>query len=303
MAKGARLRGVLRGILPRPAASALRDCLNYARRFMAWIVVLRIVKGRTAIDAEVLRKSMLHAPLTMLMDLSTWREPQLVADAEIVIPSLGVFAIRAYSDDLGHVLPSTQAGIFSVMRDHIRPGDMVIDAGANIGATTVYLAQLVGPQGSVIAIEMMPDTAKRLRHNLALNGLTAVGVIEKALAEISDKTVTAEVSEGLFGQASIAARTNIGRVLRRVEVVTTTLDQVTEGVGEIALIKVDLEGAEVQALAGAQQTLKRTRALIFESWGGDGGRAGQILIKAGFSIFPIDGRNFLAARQRRREKS
>ena len=78
---------------------------------------------------------------------------------------------------------------------------------------------------------------------------------------------------------------------------TTTLDQVASGLGDIALVKLDLEGAEPLALRGATQMLKRTRAMLFESWDGDGDETSRMLREAGFSIEPVDGRNFLAMRK------
>ena len=67
--------------------------------------------------------------------------------------------------------PINNADMFRKMRALVSAGDIVIDAGANIGAVSVFWRDKVGLSGSVTAVEMMPDTAKRLRHNLSLNGL------------------------------------------------------------------------------------------------------------------------------------
>lgn len=221
----------------------------------------------------------------------------LIRDADIKIRGLGIFAIRGASDDLGHVLPFAHAGIFAAMQSQVRPGDVVLDAGANIGALTVYLGRQVGSTGRVIAIEMMEETAARLRRNLALNDMTWVTVVEAALAAKEGETVTAEVAEGYFGQASIAAGANAGRDVRRTQVRTTTIDSVAENLHSIALMKMDLEGAEPQALEGAVRTLKKTKAVVFESWAADGGETAMSLAKAGFESVAIDGRNFLAVRR------
>ena len=77
---------------------------------------------------------------------------------------------------------------------------------------------------------------------------------------------------------------------------STTLDTLTSGIDKIALIKMDLEGAESQALAGAEETLKRTNAIIFESWTGHTCETSRILSDAGFTFDEIDGRNFRAVR-------
>jgi predicted O-methyltransferase YrrM len=117
----------------------------------------------------VLWRSLAKAPFEMLGDLDRWREPTLDSDAEVIAKGLGLFYIRRRSDDLAQVVPSNNAELFSVIQREVRAGDTVIDAGANIGAVTVYLASRVGPTGNVLAIEMIPKTATCLRTNVELN--------------------------------------------------------------------------------------------------------------------------------------
>lgn len=291
------LRVKLKALLPAPTARFLAGGLNYARRMRSWVHVMRVVRGRTAADRMVLWRSLFRAPLEMLRELGNWREPQLLQDAEVCVRGGGTFAIRARSDDLGHVLPGANAAIVEAMRPFLRAGDVAIDAGANIGAVTVFLARQVGPAGRVLAVEMMPDTAKRLQRNLVLNASEHVEVVQHALSDRAGQRVTAEVAEGLYGQASISAVHHEKTRTRQVEVSTTTLDDLTRGLQDIAVIKMDLEGAEALAIAGGRETLRRTRAVVFESWAGDGGRTGVLLAEAGFDITPVDGRNFLASRR------
>jgi len=63
----------------------------------------------------------------------------------------------------------------------IKPGDFVIDVGANIGVFTVIMASLVGPEGKVLAFEPDRYNADRLHKNIELNELDNVEVIEKPL--------------------------------------------------------------------------------------------------------------------------
>lgn len=256
----------------------------------------RDIRGITSQDQAVVRKTLLNGPFDMLGQFDVWREPQLVADANVEARGLGRFAVRAHSDDLHHIMPSTHTEIFDVFARHLKFGDVAIDAGANIGAVTVFMANLVGSTGRTIAVEMMPDTAAQLRRNLALNELYRVELVELALSDKAGETIVAEVAEGLFGQASIVASANAGRDVRRVEVKTTTLDAMTAGIERIAALKLDLEGAEPMALAGAGNMLKRTAAIVFESWAGGRSETAKILQRHGFAISSIDGRNFLASR-------
>lgn len=291
------LRQKFKQITPAPVARGARAVETCLRRIVAWLGVARDIRGRSTKDREVLRRSLAVAPVEIFRDLDHWREPTLIEDAEIEVKGLGTFAVRCHSDDLGHVLPNNLSDIFATVRARVREGDIAIDAGSNIGAVAVCMAARAGPSGRVIAVEMMPDTAARLRLNLALNGLDWVTVIELALSDVAGRVVTAHVEAGVFGQASIMHGAGAARATDRVEVATTTLDEVTEGLGEIALIKMDLEGAEPQALRGATDTLRRVRAIIFESWQGEDCETARVLRDAGFCIAPVDARNFLATRE------
>ncbi|MCB1696304.1 MAG: FkbM family methyltransferase [Pseudomonadales bacterium] len=296
------LRAQLKKKAPPAVLRIIAAGLTYGRRLWVWMYVLRVAEGLTPSDTRVLWRSALHAPLNMLRALHVWREPQLSEDANISIRGLGVFAIRGDSDDLGHVLPINNADMFRKMRALVSAGDIVIDAGANIGAVSVFLARQVGLSGSVTAVEMMPDTAKRLRHNLSLNGFGFVRVVELALSDKAECTVTAELPDKLFGQASLLRRANLRSTARYVEVRTTTLDELAKNFGEISLIKMDLEGAEALALEGAKSILSRTQAIVFESWEPCGGCVAELLSQEGFEISGIDGRNWLAVRTSNRRR-
>lgn len=291
-----RLRHSLKRVLPASIARALVRTENYGRRLAVLASVARNIRGRSAADARVVWRSIVLGPRNLLRDLDLYREPQLVADAEVISKGLGLFAVRGNCDDLGHVLRPYFADLFDAVGPLIKKGDVVIDAGANLGTVSVFLARLVGPSGKVIAVEMMPATAAGLRRNIALNKLHGVKVVEKALAGTAGMTVVAQVEPGMYGQASIADIAN-GRPRTSIEVTTTTIDEIAAGLGEIAFMKLDLEGAEPIALRGAVATLPRVRAILFESWDGDGGDTTRILRSAGFDISPVDGRNWLAIRR------
>jgi FkbM family methyltransferase len=291
-------RSTAKQVIPPGIAQALAASKECVRRASTWLQVANSIRGRTAADRKVLWRSILDAPAQIRRALDRWREPVLVADADLHVKGIGTFAIRGGSDDLGNVLPVNFTELFAVIRARLGKGDVAIDAGANIGAVTVYMAKRVGRAGRVVAVEMMPGTAGQLRRNLTLNGLQNVTVFEQALSDTAGETAVALIEPGFFGQASItsAQRPN---VCQPVEVRTVTLNEITAGLGEIALMKMDLEGAEPQALRGASRALQRVRNVAFESWDRDGGVSAKILREAGFSIAPIDGRNFLATREPR----
>ena len=192
--------------------------------------------------------------------------------------------------------------LFSAIQRQVRDG-VHVDAGANIGAVTIYLGNRVGAAGRVFAIEMIPETAACLRKNIELNQLHNVTLIQKALCDLPDKIVVASVEPGLYEQASITAGERGGRATRNIQVASTTLDDVLAGIEDVALLKLDLEGAESEALQGAADSIRRVRSVIFESWTNDGGEAASFLQKLGFQVAQIDGRNFLACRGTREPRA
>lgn len=284
----------MKSLVPRPAARLLRAIEQASRRSFTWLEISRHVRGRTPEDQAIVGSSLRDAPRQVFSDLSKWREPNLISDATVTVDGLGTFRVRGRSDDLGHLVPKHSKLLRSIIAKRVKTGDAVVDAGANIGVVSIILANAVGPAGRVVAVEMMPDTASCLRRNIELNHAGNVTVVESALSDAAGQIVRASVRPGLYGQASIANQASQHETVQ-IEVRTTTLDDVTKDLSAIAFLKMDLEVEHI-ALAGARETLRRTRAVFFESWSPDGGDAARILCDAGFGLTQVDGRNFLAVR-------
>jgi FkbM family methyltransferase len=157
-----------------------------------------------------------------------------------------------------------------VLRGFISPGDVVIDAGANIGTHAVAFANLVGPTGVVHAFEPQRRNFVQLAGNVALNGLDNVICHHKAVGDVmgeiklpplppSDTTFN-------FGAMSIMDGPSNGE---RVPLVT--LDSLE--LPACRLIKIDTEGMEPQALRGAASLIERCRPIIYVENAEDGASA------------------------------
>ena len=135
----------------------------------------------------------------------------------------------------------------------LRPDDLFLDVGANIGSYTVLAAGGAGAR--VIAVEPIPDTCERLRRNIAINKLSdRVVLINKGLAS----------SEGeLRFTATLDCVNHVavdGESEQCIVVPVTTIDQLCrESIPSI--IKIDVEGFEDQVLAGASKTLSSPAVL------------------------------------------
>jgi len=70
-----------------------------------------------------------------------------------------------------------------LLMNRLKPGEVFIDVGANVGYFAVLASKLVGPEGSVVAIEASPATCALLRKNIELNRLTNVRILNKAVTD------------------------------------------------------------------------------------------------------------------------
>lgn len=152
------------------------------------------------------------------------------------------------------------------MHDTLKPGNVFVDAGANIGYFTLLGAKLVGPAGRVVAIEAHPATVEILRRNVLINGhRDSVAVWHRAAwSETTDlkfhqrEHFAANSSVASVGPAGLSA---LGDTEVVVEVPGVALDDLLADLPRIDVIKVDVEGAEVRAFAGLARTLDANRGV------------------------------------------
>ena len=153
---------------------------------------------------------------------------------------------------------------FDAIRRHIRAGDIVCDVGANKGSFTYWLSRWCGEEGRLIAFEPQQGLAQRLAAVCAGIGLRNVRVEAKAVHSSSG-----------YGELYIPRGHQPGASLNRspcssgefdaVPVPMIALDEYFKENERISLLKVDVEGAELEVFRGARRILERcSPALIFE---------------------------------------
>ena len=152
--------------------------------------------------------------------------------------------------------PHVEEHVIRYLCAHTRPGDIAVDVGAFCGYYATLMASLVGAKGRVIAVEPAPAHAERVRRQIALNGLSNVTVVEAAVS-------------GTVGAQRLAARGPASHLTAESEdgldVATITLDSLYENDPDREwIIKLDVEGAEIDALEGMKRLLGsgRARAVI-----------------------------------------
>jgi FkbM family methyltransferase len=148
---------------------------------------------------------------------------------------------------------------------HAKKGDIVVDVGAHIGKYTLIASKMVGPHGKVVAIEAHPENYEILKKNIALNKLTNVIALNFA---VSSKEAMVKLYEhGQEEGFTIYNTIMTGRIMANnqnyVEVHAKTLDSILleNAIKEVNWIKIDVEGAELEVLRGALNTLSNSRSL------------------------------------------
>ena len=171
----------------------------------------------------------------------------------------------------------------------LRPGDVFIDIGANIGYFSVLAAQIVGTRGRVIAFEPHSDARERLDLLVQRNEVNAVvDIVPIALAE-ADGDAAFFVEDGMTAHSTIEPTLSPMRhvaAFRPAGVVpVTTLDGWIAGhpglAGRVRCIKIDVEGAEARVLAGMTAML-RSRSLTILCETATASPADRALAAAGF---------------------
>lgn len=147
----------------------------------------------------------------------------------------------------------------SVMCEHVKSGDTILDVGANIGLFTIEGAKAVGQSGQVISIEAAPQHAKSVKESVSLNGMTNVDVVSVAVGD-ADGTATLTLPRntnfGMFTLGKIDGDESFDVPVRRI-------DDILAG-RKVDFIKMDIEGSEYRALVGAEKTLKSRPPILIE---------------------------------------
>ena len=157
--------------------------------------------------------------------------------------------------------PETTAVFVSLITD----GDVVVDLGAHVGYYALLAARRVGPEGRVFAFEPHPDNFRLLVKNIESNFYSNVIPVQKA---VSNETGEAELFLGGTTTHSLFRKSENSN--KSVLVQTTSLDEYFQTIEQrlrsrIKLIKMDIEGAELQAMLGMRQIISENAEIAIIS--------------------------------------
>ncbi|MGB0696126.1 MAG: FkbM family methyltransferase [Rhodospirillaceae bacterium] len=157
--------------------------------------------------------------------------------------------------------------VLRTARQILKPGDTVLDIGANIGGMTIPFAKMVGPSGRVVAAEPDPANLDRLQENLGLNAPEAavVRVVPAPVSAAPEEIVfhfNGDDSGGnaLWDPARFPGNAASAAAPRSVKMSAATIDGLMADLAPEnrppKLLKIDTEGAEYLVVSGAQAALR-----------------------------------------------
>ncbi len=157
-----------------------------------------------------------------------------------------------------HEYAEFSEGEVEVFSQAVKPGHVVLEVGANIGAHTVWFAKAVGPSGAVMAFEPQRLVFQTLCANIAINSLPNVHCLNVAVGsspgQLNVPVLDARI-ENNFGGLGLGSYTS-GEI-----VPVITIDGMK--ISRCNFLKIDVEGMELEVLEGAAKTIARLRPALY----------------------------------------
>jgi FkbM family methyltransferase len=155
----------------------------------------------------------------------------------------------------------------AALRKLVKPSSLVLDIGANIGAHTLYLAQLVGPRGRVLAFEPTTFAFNKQTQNLSLNpGIAKRVTALQCFLAARDEAETPNVvySSWPLQDAPVRHAKHLGEEMPTHAARARSLDSLLADYGgaPVQLVKLDVDGYECDILRGATSLLRHSRPVF-----------------------------------------
>ena len=208
-----------------------------------------------------------------------------VGDNRMLISTTWGGRLLVPSDDLSLMPELVASGTYDApftafVQRHVKPGDTVIDVGANVGLFTLLLAYQVWEHGRVVAYEASPSILELLRHNVSMAWLDdRVEIVPKAAAATTGPLPFLaprrySMTGSLRPVEHLLSTENRADTVDHIQVDAEPLDVHAGRFDRIDLVKIDVEGAEEQVFAGMEDLLasgviKRVAFEIAREWMGE----------------------------------
>lgn len=161
--------------------------------------------------------------------------------------------------DFGIFLGGWERTTINVIKKTLKKDDVVIEVGANIGAHTLLIAKLIGPNGFVYAFEPTEFALRKLRKNLSLNeGFKNIWVIDSLVSDNSNKLSEVRVNSDWALDGVQAPESLVNKKI-------TTIDEFVfqNNISRLDFLKVDVDGFDYKVLHGAKKSIDKFKPVIF----------------------------------------
>ena len=148
-----------------------------------------------------------------------------------------------------------------VLATHLKPGEVFLDLGANLGVFTLHASKIVGKSGKVISFEPFSTNHNALGEHIKINNLLNVK-IEKLAVGSESGSITLYLDESEENLGMVTANYVENAVVEKVEVVSIDSYLEAHPIHSVDFIKIDIEGFEYATLLGLENTLKKHQPKI-----------------------------------------
>jgi FkbM family methyltransferase len=147
--------------------------------------------------------------------------------------------------------------------DQCRPGGVVLDVGASVGAFALPAARRVGPEGVVYAVEAAPLNCRLLAQSIALNRLDNVVLLPVAISDVLGHAQMLRQSYTNNNVLEPDDEAHLADLHSHDVIPVVPLDLLRSALRPVDLIKMDIEGMEYRATKGAITLIKADRPIVF----------------------------------------
>ena len=148
-----------------------------------------------------------------------------------------------------------------LMKKIVKPGDVFLDLGANIGYFSLLVA-INSPSVKVISFEPVASLFQNMNDNISLNNTKNITTVNAAVGEMSEERELFVSAPDNLGMSSFHQPENYSGKKERVRVETIDDWFRTSGLAKIDIVKLDIEGSELAALKGMKEVLQKQKPVL-----------------------------------------
>jgi FkbM family methyltransferase len=173
----------------------------------------------------------------------------------------------------------------------VKPGDTVVDVGANIGYFTLLFAYRCMPSGKCLSIEADPNIYEQLKRNVEANRLSEIVTTVSAAASYANGSLYFQRATGRnYGLGRVLPIDAVPRGCDALKVESIALDAHIADLNRIRVVKIDVEGHEHEVLKGMSKALaaKSIESIIFEDHVRTPSHSVQFLTISGYKVLRLE---------------